>query len=147
MQSTNRLHIEYALLAIYFLSGLCLLFKLHSVQYAVVISGGLLSFLYFYASFWLYAQSGISTPHRIIAGLCYAFSIIASESCFLRWPGWDYYVIISFAGLALMTIITISNYTKPGYAAQLYRCIVFIVLLSFLYFIRSSSVQATGLMR
>ena len=125
--------LEFIPLGIFLLSGICTVFKLPLSTWIVAFSGFFLGSLYFYFSFWLYAEFSISLMNRIIAGLFYSITIVACLFCFLNWPLGQLYSIISYVGLGLVIIICLFNQKIPSYKQLLYRCIFFIIVLSMLY--------------
>lgn len=131
----NKKHLlEFTLLAAFVLFGLSPLFKL-GVPYATIItlvSGGLLSMLYFYAAFWLFSAS-IPIAIRIIAGLAYSESIVAWMFCLLHWPYWKLFDVVSYILLAVILISCLFNRKSPVYKPLFYRCIFFMITLSALY--------------
>jgi len=130
----KKLLIEFILVTIFFVSGVCGFFKV--LPYASLItalSGFFLGALYFYGSFWLYSGTGISLINRIVGGLLYSITIVACAFCFLNWPFWKLYGIISYIALGIMLMICLFNYKNPAYKPQLYRCIFFLIALSVIY--------------
>jgi hypothetical protein len=129
----KKQRLEFILLTIFLIAGLCTFFKVPFSKWSVMLSGLLLGSLYFYVAFWLYAEFSIPLIIRIVAGLSYSLTICAGIFCFLNWPLWQLYSIISFTGLVLMAVICLFNKNKPDYKQLFYRCIFFIVLLSVIY--------------
>ncbi|HTI60534.1 hypothetical protein [Mucilaginibacter sp.] len=136
----NKKHLlEFIPLITFFLFSLSPLFKL-GVPYATIItlvSGGLLSMLYFYASYWLFAGTGIAPVTRIIAGLTFSVTIVAIIYSLFRWPYWYLFSNIGFAGLGIVLVISLFNYLSPGYKALVYRTFLFLILIAAVYSYRS----------
>jgi len=129
----KKLLLEFIPLTTFMVSGVGTIFKLPYSALITVLSGGLLATIYFYASFWLFAETSISIANRVIAGLVYSITIIACLFCLLSWPFWHLYGIISYSALGLMVIIWLFNYKLPAYKPLLYRCILFLLILSFVF--------------
>jgi hypothetical protein len=125
--------IEYILLIIFLTSGICAFFKVPFSPWLVLLSGFLLGSLYFYFAFWLFAEFSIPLITRFLGGLFYSVCICACMFCFLNWPLWQLYSIISCVGLALIITICLFNNKKTGYKQLLYRCFLFIVVISIVY--------------
>ena len=125
--------IEFIPLTIFLIAGICAFFGVPYSKWVVALSGFFIGALYFYLSFWLYAEFSISLINRIIAGLFYSLNICAWLFCFLNWPLWQLYSIISYVGLGSIAILCLLNNKKPDYKQLLYRCIVFVAVLSMIY--------------
>ena len=82
----KKQRIEFILLTIFLISGVSAFLKLPYSLWSVALSGFLLGSLYFYLSFWLFAEFSIPLVTRIVAGLFYSLNICAWMFCFLNWP-------------------------------------------------------------
>ena len=125
--------IEFILLTIFLIAGLFAFFKVPYSSWIVALSGFFLGSLYFYLAFWLFAEFSIPLATRIIVGLFYSISICACMFCFLNWPLWQLYSIISYIGLGSIIILCLFNNEKPDYKQLLYRGILLIAVLSMVY--------------
>jgi len=125
--------IEFTLLTILLLSGVCKVFKVPYSSWVVALSGFFLGILYFNLAFWLFAEFSISLVNRIVAGAFFGINIIDWMFCLLNWPLWILYAIISYAGLGLVVIICLFNCKLSDYKQLLYRSIFFIVILSIIF--------------
>jgi hypothetical protein len=132
--------LEFSLLTILLISGICTVFKVPCSTWAVALSGFFLGILYFNLGFWLFAEFSTPLATKIIAGLFYSLTVLAWMFCFLKWPLWNLYSIISFIGLPLVAILCLFNSKKPDYKQLLYRSIFFIGILSVVYCYRLFSV-------
>jgi|GEM_PF-1362723 len=135
----KKQRLEFILLTIFLISGICTLFKVPFSTWMVALSGFFLGSLYFYVSYWLFSDFSIHPISRIIAGLLFSVNIVACMFCFLKWPGWQSYGIISYGGLGTVAIISLFNYKIPGYTQLFYRCVFFIFFLSLIYGYRKLS--------
>ena len=135
----KKLTLEFIPLSIFLICGILAFFKVPYSHLLTLLTGFLAASLYFYGSFWLFAETGTPVAIRIIAGLSFSITIVASLFCLLHWPFWKLYRIISYAGLGITTILCLISFKSSGYKALLYRCILFIVVLSLIYGYRSSA--------
>jgi hypothetical protein len=131
---------EFIPLTIFLVSGVCTIFKVPYSTWVVALSGFFIGSLYFYLAFWLYAEFSMPLAIRIIVGFFYSLNICAWLFCFLNWPLWQLYSIISYIGLGSIAILCLFNNKKTDYKQLLYRCILFIVVLSMVYGYRRFSV-------
>ena len=115
--------LEFIPLILFLISALCLVFQVPYARLTMVISGFLLSSLYFYLAFWLYSNYPISVVNRIIAGLSFSTTIIALIFCFLSWSFWLVYCIFSFMLLGVVAGISLFNTKNIAYKQLLYRSI------------------------
>jgi hypothetical protein len=125
--------LELILLTIFLIAEICRLLKFPYSSMATTLSGFLLSCLYFYASFWLFAAYSISPVNRIIAGFCFSTAIVALMFCLSNWQFWHVYSIIGLALLVLPLVISLFNFKNTGYKQILYRSIFFFVMLSLVF--------------
>jgi hypothetical protein len=125
--------LEFIPIAIFFLSAIGVVFHVPYTKLIMLISGLFPATLYFYAAFWLFAETGMSIAIRILLGLLYSINILACMFCLLKWPLWRLYSIISYIGLGAIIIICLFNLKKAAYKEQLYRCTLFLVMLSMAY--------------
>jgi hypothetical protein len=130
---SKRQRLEFILLSLFFVSGICTLFKVHYSTWGVALSGFFLGGLYFYFAFWLFAEFSISLIIRIIVGLFYSIVIVACLFCFLKWPLWQLYSLISFIAMGVILLIYLFNRKSPGYKQLMYRSIFFVIVLSMVY--------------
>ncbi len=135
----KRQLLEFTLLTILLLSGICVNFKVPYFKYGIAFSGFFLGILYFNLGFWLFAKFSISLVNRIIAGLFFAVNILDWMFCLLNWPLWNLYAIISFIGLPLIIIICVINRQKTDYKQLLFRSIFFLIVLTMIYSYRRFS--------
>jgi hypothetical protein len=126
---TKKQSLEFIPLAIFFLSAIGFILKVPFAAVMALVSGLFAASLYFYGAFWLFAETGLSTMNRIVAGFIYSIGIIACIFCLLNWPMWKLYGIISCAGLAIIIAVCLFHLKMPTYKAQLFRCIFFLVML------------------
>jgi len=131
----KKLLLEIIPFALFLIFGTFTLFKIRVPYAALVtlISGSFMAMIYFYASFWLFATIQIPAVAKIVVGLVYSMSILACLFCLLHWPLWNLYSIISYIGLGVFVIISLFNYKKLVYKPILYRCLLFLVLVSVIY--------------
>jgi hypothetical protein len=129
----KKLLLELSLLTIFVLADVCTLFKVPYASIVTLTSGGLLSMLYFYGSYWLYAQSEMHPIVRIAVGFSYSTVVVFFIFGLLHWPFWHIYGIVAGVGLAAITTICLWNYKLPAYKTQLYRCILFLITGAILY--------------
>ena len=131
--------LEFIPLGIFLLFGLSPLFKLDLpfASIAAIMSGSFLAMIYFYGSFWLLSETGTSKIIRIIAGLVFGTNFIGCIFCLMHWPYWSMYATISYIGLGMVLLISLFNYKSLSYKPLLYRCILFIIVLSGVYGYRS----------
>jgi len=132
--------LEFIPLAIFIGSEFCRLLNVPYSSVAQVLSGGLLSCLYFYASFWLYSAYAISPANRIIAGVAFSTAIIGCIFSFMDWQFWHIFDIIASAGTVVVIAICLFNRQNPGYKQLLYRSVFFLALLAAAYSYRLFSV-------
>jgi len=118
---------------LFLLAGVSVFFNLPYSRLAAALSGFLVGALYFYLAFWLYSEFAIPLVNRIVAGLVFSLNIVACMFCFLNWPPWQLYGIISYVALGLLLVICLSNYKKTAYKPLFYRCISFIAFFSLVY--------------
>lgn len=128
---------EFIPLALFVLSGIGTFFKFPYASMLVAFSGFMLSILYFRMVFIPEPESPVSQINRSIAVAVFCISITACMFSFLRWPYWREYGLISVPGMGILLIICLVNYKKNAYKPLLYRCLLFIVLLSLIYGCRS----------
>jgi len=129
----KKLLLELSLLIIFLLAGVCTLLKVPYAAVFTVTSGGLLSMLYFYGSYWLYAQSEMHPIVRTAVGFSYSAVVIFFMFSLLHWSFWHIYGIVAGAGLVAITAICLWNYKLPTYKTQLYRCVFFLITGAMLY--------------
>jgi hypothetical protein len=129
----KKLAAELILLTVFYLAGLCHLLKVPDTAIITVICGGVISTIYFYGAYWLFAQPGMPALSRIVFGVAYTANILACIYSFLHWAFADIFSIISFAALAVVIAICLFNYKSPGYKSQLYKCIFFLAALLMLF--------------
>jgi hypothetical protein len=137
----KKLLIEFIPLVIFIISVICAFFKL--MPYALlmtVVSGVFLAMIYFYAAFWLFAETGTPVVSRIVAGVAFSINIIACVYCLQRWPIWKFYGLAAYFFLAAILIICLFNYRSSAYKPLLYRSLLFLILLSAIYGYRSFSI-------
>lgn len=129
----KKLLLEIIPLALLVLFGLGVFIKVPYGAMIAVLSGGLLSMLYFYGAFWLFSDTGMPIPGRIVAGLLFSVNIIDSLFCILHWPYWKLYGIVSYIGLGLLIVICLFNYKSTWFKPIFFRSTLFLVLLSALF--------------
>jgi hypothetical protein len=129
----RKLLLEFIPLTIFVIFGIFTFFKIPYMGIITLLSGMLLAMLYFYAAFWLFAETGVHITSRIIAGFVFSVSIIACIFCLQKWPIWHYYGIFGYAALGIMLIICLFNFRSAAYKPLLYRCILFLAVLSLVY--------------
>ncbi|HTD41649.1 MAG TPA: hypothetical protein VK671_13565 [Mucilaginibacter sp.] len=133
----KKLLLEFIPLTLFVIFGILTFFRIPYMGLIALLSGMLLAMLYFYAAFWLFAETVASIASRIITGLALSITIIACIFSLQRWPYWKMYGIISYSALGIMLIICLFNFRSTAYKPLLYRCILFLVLLSLIYGYRS----------
>jgi len=124
---------EFALLTVFVLSGVCTLAKVPHAHSLALLSGGLLSMLYFYGSYWLFKQADVSAITRVVAGFSYAMVIISCLFCLMHWQFWKVFMGVACVGLAVTAGLSLSKYKSAAHLAHLCRCILFLIILSLLY--------------
>ena len=129
----RKLLLEFIPLTLFVIFGIFTFFKTPYMWIITLLSGILLAMLYFYGAFWLFAETGTPIVSRIIAGLAFSVSIIASIFCLQKWPIWHYYGIFGYAALGIMLIICLFNFRSVAYKPLFYRCILFLAVLSLVY--------------
>jgi hypothetical protein len=130
---TTKQRLEFIPLAIFLIAGICTIFKVPYCTWIVALSGFLLGSLYFYGTYWLYAEFIISLLYRILIGLLFSLIIFGCMFSFLKWPLWQLYSIIGFAGLGAIFVTCLINYKSFNYKPLLYRSIFFLVMLALIY--------------
>jgi len=133
----KKLLLEFIPLTLFVIFGIFAFFKVPYMGLIALLSGVLLASIYFYAAFWLFAETGAPMAGRIIAGLALSITIIACIFSLQRWPYWKMYGMISYSALGIMLIICLFNFRSIAYRPLLYRCILFLVLISLIYGYRS----------
>ena len=133
----KKLTLEFVPLSIFLICGILAIFKVPYSHLLTLLTGFLLASLYFYGSFWLFAETGTPVAVRIIAGVTFSITIVAILFSLLHWPIWKLYDIIGYVGLGITAILCLINFKSSGYKALLYRCLLFVVVLSSIYGYRS----------
>src|SRR5476651_2061720 len=129
----KKLLLEFIPLVLFVLAGICSLFKLPFAGLATFLFGMLVGTLYFPVAFWLFDQYKISIVSKVVAGLTYSEVIIAIMFSIQKFPNGKLFCIISYGLLGLTIIICLFNYRSGLYKPLLYRCFLFVVLLSFVF--------------
>lgn len=125
--------LEFIPLVLFVLAGICSLLKLPFAGLVTVLTGLFVAMLYFYASFWLFAQYQISIVSKIAAGLAYSTTVIACIFCMQKFPNGRLFGIIGYILLAVIVITCLLNYKSGAYKPLLYRCFLFAGLLSLVF--------------
>ena len=133
----KKLTLEFVPLSIFLICGILAFFKVPYSHLLALLTGFLIASLYFYGAFWLFAETGAPVVIRIIASLSFSIAIVASLFSLLHWPMWKVYDMIGFAGLGITGILCLINFKSSGYKALLYRCLLFVVVLSSIYYNRN----------
>jgi len=133
----KKLFLEFIPLTLFVVFGIFTFFKIPYMGIITSLSGMLLAMLYFCGAFWLFAETTTPTASRVVAGLAFSLTIISCIFCLFHWPYWKFYGIISYSVLGIMLIICLVNFKSITYKPLLYRCVLFIVVLSSIYCYRS----------
>jgi hypothetical protein len=133
----KKLTLEFGPLSIFLICCLLSVFKVPYSHLLALLTGFLIASLYFYAAFWLFAETGTPVLVRIIAGVTFSIAIVSSLFSLLHWPMWKLYDIIGCVGLGITAILCLINFKSSGYKALLYRCLLFIAVLLSIYSYRS----------
>src|SRR6185437_16148511 len=97
------------------------------------------SMLYFYGAYWLFNTTATPVWIRIVSGLIFSINNIACLFTLLRWPYGKLYSLVSFVTLGILIIVMLLNPKRIACRPILYRCFIFIILLSALFAYRSFS--------
>jgi hypothetical protein len=129
----KKLLLEFIPLTLFVIFGIFTFFKIPYMGIITSLSGMLLAMLYFYGAFWLFAETTAPIASRIVAGLAFSLTIISCIFCLFHWPFWKLYGIVSYSVLGIMLILCLVNYKSIAYKPLLYRCFLFLVVLSLIY--------------
>ena len=134
---SKKLTLEFIPLSIFLICCILSVFKVPYSHLLALFTGFLIASLYFYGAFWLFAETGAPVVIRIIAGLSFSITIVASLFSLLHWPMWKVYDIIGCVGLGITLIICLINFKSAAFRPLLYRCLLFVVVLSSIYCYRT----------
>ena len=133
----KKLTLEFVPLSIFLICCILSVYKIPYSHLLALLTGFLIASLYFYGAFWLFAETGASVAIRIIAGLSFSITIVASLFCLLHWPFWKLYGIISYMGLGITMIVCLIYFKSVTIRPLLYRSLLFVVVLSLIYCYRN----------
>jgi len=133
----KKLTLEFVPLSIFLICCILSVYKVPYSHLLALLTGFLIASLYFYGAFWLFAETGASVAIRIIAGLSFSITIVASLFCLLHWPFWKLYGIISYMGLGITMIVCLIYFKSVTIRPLLYRSLLFVVVLSLIYCYRN----------
>jgi len=133
----KKLTLEFVPLSIFLICCILSVYKVPYSHLLALLTGFLIASLYFYGAFWLFAETGASVAIRIIAGLSFSITIVASLFCLLHWPFWKLYGIISYMGLGITMIVCLIYFKSVTIKPLLYRSLLFVVVLSLIYCYRN----------
>jgi hypothetical protein len=129
----KKLLLEFIPLTLFVIFGIFTFFKIPYVGLITMLSGVMLAGLYLYGAFWLFAEMGAPMVSRVIAGLAFSITILATFWCLQKWPFWKLYGMVSYAALGIMLIVCLINFKSIAFRPLLYRCLLFAVVLSSIY--------------